>query len=243
MLSSLFGRFRRRAPFLPPTPDTPICVIGDVHGCVVQLEKLLNKVPQDHRIILVGDYVDRGECSAEVLRLISARPDITCLKGNHEEMMLRFLKDPLEQGPRWLRYGGLQTLASFDVRGVRAEMTGDELTECRDRFQEAMGDTLYQWVIGLKTWEMSGNVLVVHAGADPNVPPTDQSEKTLIWGHPSFLKTIRRDGVWVVHGHTIVGEAGAQKGRISIDTGAFATGVLSAVCLDGGEPIFLTAQG
>lgn len=201
MLSSLFGRFRRLAPFLPPTPDTPICVIGDVHGCFVQLEKLLTKVPQDHRIILVGDYVDRGEYSAEVLRLISARPDITCLKGNHEEMMLRFLNDPLEQGPRWLRYGGLQT------------------------------------------WEMSGNVLVVHAGADPNVPPTEQSEKTLIWGHPSFLKTIRRDGVWVVHGHTIVGVAGANKGRISIDTGAFATGVLSAVCLDGGEPRFLTAQG
>ncbi|WP_279385380.1 metallophosphoesterase family protein [Ruegeria denitrificans] len=217
-------------------------MIGDVHGCIVQLEKLLTKVPQDHRIVLVGDYVDRGEHSAEVLRLISARPDLTCLKGNHEEMMLWFLSDPTGQGRRWLRYGGLQTLASFDLHGVQAEMSNDELIECRDRLQKAMGNTLFQWVAELRTWEMSGNVLTVHAGADPKVPPSEQSEKTLIWGHPSFQSKARRDGVWVVHGHTIVNEASAQQGRISIDTGAFVTGVLSAVCLDGTEPRFLTSR-
>nr|WP_170334488.1 metallophosphoesterase family protein [Ruegeria arenilitoris] len=231
----------RRGDFLPPNPDVPLCVIGDVHGCLVQLEKLLSEVPQGHRIILVGDYVDRGEHSAEVLRLISARSDLTCLMGNHEEMLLRFLKDPTGQGLRWLRFGGLQTLASFGVHGARSEMSSDELTDCRDRLQEAMGDALCQWVAGLKTWEMSGNVLVVHAGADPYAPPREQSAKTLIWGHPSFQSKTRRDGVWVVHGHTIVGTPGAKKGRIAIDTGAFATGVLSAVCLDGTEPKFLSA--
>ncbi len=241
MLTSLFKRFERRGSFLPPNPDRPLCAIGDVHGCIFQLEKLLSDVPQDHRIILVGDYVDRGEHSAEVLRLISARPDLTCLMGNHEEMLLQFLQDPKGQGPRWLRNGGLQTLASFGVRGARSEMSGDELTDCRDRLQQAMGDALCQWVSELKTWDKSGNVLVVHAGADPDTPPEAQSDKTLVWGHPSFHSTVRRDGVWVVHGHTIVGTASARHGRISIDTGAFATGVLSAVCLDGTEPRFLTA--
>lgn len=242
MLTSLFKRLGRRGSFLPPNPNGPLCVIGDVHGCIVQLEKLLSEVPRDHRIILVGDYVDRGEHSAKVLRLISARPDLTCLMGNHEEMLLRFLRDPKEQGPRWLRYGGLQTLASFRVRGARSEMNGDELVDCRDRLQEAMGVALCQWVSELPTWFMSGNVLVVHAGADPDSPPEAQSNKAFVWGHPSFQSTVRRDGVWVVHGHTIVATAGARQGRISIDTGAFATGVLSAVCLDGTEPRFLTAR-
>ncbi|WP_170575442.1 metallophosphoesterase family protein [Ruegeria atlantica] len=242
MFTSLFKRFRQRDSFLPPNPDSPLYVIGDVHGCVYQLEKLLALAPQDHRIVLVGDYVDRGEYSAEVLRLISARSDLTCLKGNHEELMLRFLKDPREQGARWLRYGGLQTLASFGVRGVRAEMGGDELIDCRDRFQEAIGDPLCKWMAELGTWELTGNVLVAHAAADPEIPADQQSDDTLIWGHPSFQSKVRRDGVWVVHGHTIVDTARARQGRISIDTGAFATGVMSAVCLDGAEPRFLTAQ-
>lgn len=242
MLTSLFKKFGMRAAFMPPNPDEPLCVIGDVHGCIFQLEKLLSSVPQGYRIILVGDYVDRGEHSAEVLRLVSARSDLTCLKGNHEEMLLRFLKDPRGQGPHWLRYGGLQTLASFGVRGVRTEMTADELSDCRDRLHDAMGDPLCAWVEGLKTSELSGNVLVVHAAADPDLPAQEQVDDTLIWGHPSFESTVRRDGVWVVHGHTIVDVAVAHHGRISIDTGAFATGVLSAVCLDGSEPRFLTAQ-
>ena len=187
VLTSLIKRFGRRGSFLPPNPDGPLCVIGDVHGCIVQLEKLLSEVPQDHRIILVGDYVDRGEHSAEVLRLISARPDLTCLMGNHEEMLLRFLQDPKGQGPRWLRYGGLQTLASFGVRGARSEMNSDELTDCRDRLQEAMGVALCQWVSELPTWDMSGNVLVVHAGADPDSPPETQLDKTLVWVTRHFI--------------------------------------------------------
>ncbi len=208
----------------------------------MQLEKLLDKIPQDHRVVLVGDYVDRGENSAEVLQLIKARPDFTCLMGNHEEMLLKFLKDPESHGPRWLRYGGLQTLASFGVRGVRAEMNKDELQDCRDKLQDVMGQDLCSWLEGLVNYKLSGNVLVTHAGADPEKQPDQQSADTLIWGHPSFPTTDRNDGVWVVHGHTIVKEPSAVRGRIAIDTGAFATGVLTAVCLDGTEPKFMSAR-
>ncbi len=242
MLPSLPNLFGRRSVFLTPAPDNPICVIGDVHGCIAQLEMLLVQVPEDHQVILVGDCVDRGEHSAEVLRLISARPEFTCLRGNHEEMLLRFLESPEAYGPRWLRYGGLQTLASFGVRSARAEMSKSELRGCRDALLDAMGDVLCQWVQGLKTSWSSGNVLVTHAGADPNSDPAQQSDTSLVWGHPSFQKVDRRDGVWVVYGHTIVGQAGATRGRIAVDTGAYATGVLSAVCLDGNEPRFLTAR-
>lgn len=246
VLSSLFqklgGWAGRGETFPDPAPDTPLCVIGDVHGCLPVLERILQQVPQDHRIILAGDYIDRGEQSAEVLRYLSRRPDLTCLMGNHEDMLLRFLQDPGREGGRWIRNGGLQTLASFGIRGARAQMTREELTDCRNRLQAAMGEELTGWVAGLENAVLSGNVLAVHAGADPRAAPEEQSEETLMWGHPDFFRFPRRDGIWVVHGHTIVSEAVAEQGRIAIDTGAYATGTLSAVCLDGSAPGFLTAK-
>jgi len=242
VLSSLLQKFGRAAPFTDPAPAEPLCVIGDVHGCLPLLKKMLAQLPQDHRIILAGDYIDRGEQSAEVLRYLSTRPDLACLMGNHEDMLLRFLQDPAREGGRWIRNGGLQTLASFGVGSVRPRMSRDELRGCRDQLCEAMGEGLIAWVAGLQTSVLSGTVLAVHAAADPEAAPDCQAEDTLMWGHPGFLRTPRRDGIWVVHGHTIVDRPAARRGRISIDTGAFATGTLSAVCLDGGAPRFLTAR-
>ncbi|MFY0312735.1 metallophosphoesterase family protein [Leisingera sp. D0M16] len=246
VLSSLFQKFGdwagQGASFPDPAPDIPLCVIGDVHGCLPLLERMLRQVPHGHRIILAGDYIDRGEQSAEVLRYLRERPDLTCLMGNHEDMLLRFLQDPGGEGGRWIRNGGLQTLASFDVRGARPQMNREELCECRDRLQEAMGETLTSWVAGLETSVLSGNVLAVHAGADPRAAPDEQTEDAILWGHPDFIRKPRRDGIWVVHGHTIVNQPAAEQGRIAVDTGAYATGTLSAVCLDGSAPRFLTAQ-
>lgn len=242
VLSSLLQKFGRGASFDNPAPGAPLCFIGDVHGCLPLLEKMLAQVPQDHRIILAGDYIDRGEESAGVLRCLSQRPELTCLMGNHEDMLLRFLQDPAREGSRWLRNGGLQTLASFGISGVRPRMSGDELLSCRDGLRAAMGEELIAWVAGLETSVLSGNVLAVHAAADPEAPPEGQAEDTLMWGHPEFFRKPRRDGVWVVHGHTIVDRPAAKLGRIAVDTGAYATGALTAVCLDGLAPRFLAVQ-
>lgn len=229
------------AGFAAPAPGEPLCVIGDVHGCLDLLERMLAQVPQGHRIVLAGDYTGRGEQSAEVLRCLSARPDLTCLKGNHEDMLLRFLRDPGREGGRWIRNGGLQTLASFGVPGVRPQMRAEELRACRDHLQERMGAALINWLAGLEASLLSGNVLAAHAGADPQIAADRQAEEVLMWGHPAFLGTPRRDGVWVVHGHTIVDHPAAAQGRIAIDTGAYASGVLSAVCLGSGAVRFLQA--
>lgn len=242
MLSSLFRKFARGPAFGDPAPAAPLCVIGDVHGCLPLLDRMLAQVPQGHRIILAGDYIDRGEQSAGVLRCLQARPELTCLKGNHEDMLLRFLQNPAREGGLWLRNGGLQTLASFGIRGARPQMSAAELQDCRDRLQAAMGTELIAWLAGLRTWMLSGNVLVAHAGADPRAAPDAQREDTLLWGHPDFFRIPRRDGIWVVHGHTIVRAPAAERGRIAVDTGAYATGNLSAVCLDGGAPRFLSAR-
>lgn len=239
MVRKWMDRFRPPAVSMsPPRPATPFIAIGDVHGRVDLLEQLLDRIDPDIPILCVGDYVDRGEHSAEVLRLLMARSDITCLMGNHEDMLLSFLRDPVRYGPHWLRNGGLQTLASFKVFGLTETAPEHALEFAGQQLADAMGADLIKWITELPTQWQSGNVAVVHAGADPAVPMNAQTRRTLIWGHADFATDLRQDGIWVVHGHTIVDHAQMGAGRISIDTGAYATGRLSAVGLSGEDVEF-----
>ena len=222
----------------PLAPSFPFYVIGDVHGCDHLLEDLLEKIDAEEegrgcQIVCVGDYVDRGENSAGVLRRLhelctSRDNNVTCLMGNHEDMMLAFLDNPERSARQWFRNGGLQTLGSFRIGGISQNMSGTDLIDAHDQLQEALGTELAAWLRALPTTWSNGNVTVVHAGANPDVSLTKQSRKNLIWGHPEFLKTPRRDGQWVVHGHTILPEIKVEQGRIGVDTGAYATGCLSA---------------
>lgn len=212
-------------------PAAPFSVLGDLHGRADLLTRFLNQAP-DRQIICVGDYVDRGNHSAEVLRILMAHPDIICLSGNHEDMLLSFLEAPETEGARWLRFGGLQTLASFGVGGVTEHSGTPELRRARDDLVAAMGEDLHCWLRDLPTYWQSGNVAVVHAGADPAVAIVNQPVETLHWGHPDFARRVRRDGVWVVHGHIIVETPQIRDGRISIDTGAYATGRLTISHID-----------
>lgn len=224
----------------PLAPDVPFCAIGDIHGCLPALEALLSKIEALHPVppvICLGDYMDRGEQTAKTLawlRELSGEfgDRFVCLKGNHEQMCLDFLKNPEEGGAFWLRHGGLQTLASYGI-GHRPGQTSHRVL--RDQLAEAMGPDLLDWLAGLPLSWQSGNVVVVHAGMDPALPLAEQRPSVLMWGHPDFETTPRRDGLWVVHGHTIVPEPQVVAGRIATDTGAYATGKLSAahVSMDG----------
>jgi len=239
----LFGKSKQAAPkpqFDPVQPDAPFCAIGDIHGRLDLLERLVAALPDDMQIISVGDMIDRGEHSADVLRYVHAHPRMSALMGNHEAMMLNFLADPAGQGRRWIRNGGLQTLASFGIAGVTESAGSDALLRTRDSLFEAMGQDLVSWVANLECVASSGNIIVVHAGADPHTPLAEHTPDTFIWGHPEFRKTPRSDGIWVVHGHTIVDDPKVKDGRISIDTGAYATGVLSAVVFKSEGAEFLT---
>lgn len=230
-LPTLFGRSKKPQPkphFDPVKSDAAFCAVGDVHGRIDLLERLVNALPEDVSVICVGDLVDRGDHSADVLRFVQERPNTTTLIGNHEAMMIDFLRDPEKNGRRWLRNGGLQTLASFGVSGVTETSGGERLSRARDILFDAMGEPLVHWISTLDCIAWSGNVAVVHAGADPNIPMEEHSPDTFIWGHPEFRKKPRTDGFWVVHGHTIVEKPMMQDGRISIDTGAYATGRLTA---------------
>ncbi|WP_336247101.1 serine/threonine protein phosphatase [Octadecabacter dasysiphoniae] len=225
----------------------PVSIVGDIHGCHDLMVRLFDKIDPGDHIITVGDYVDRGEKSADVLRWLmaqqTANPDrITCLLGNHEVMMLEFLDDPSEKGARWLHHGGLQTLASFGVRGANELMKPDELIAVRDRFRAALPTGLEDWVRSLPKHWSSGNLWVVHAAADPAVAMSEQGNRALLWGSSTFLNVPRTDGIWVAHGHTVIEPPEQKNSRISVDTGAYHSGRLTAArCLPNGEVYFIQA--
>ncbi|WP_138935634.1 metallophosphoesterase [Roseovarius arcticus] len=233
------------AAFAPlPCPQSPICIVGDLHGRLDLLQRMLDAIDARpdagaHRIVFVGDMIDRGPQSAAILNQLSemssaAPGHVICLMGNHERMMLDFLDDPARHGPLWLGNGGNETLASFGLApwtrnaGVSADKRLERLGAA---LAAAMPSEIAKWLKALPlVWREDG-LVATHAGADPSRAIEDQSAQTHLWGHPSFLRQKRYDGLWVAHGHTIMDEGHAQSGRIAVDTGAWRTNRLSAAWL------------
>ena len=235
-----------------PCPHSPICIVGDLHGRLDLLQRMLDAIDarEDagaHRIVFVGDMIDRGPQSAAILNRLfemssTAPENVICLMGNHERMMLDFLDDPARHGPLWLGNGGNETLASFglspwtrsaDVSAdKRLESLGADLTA-------AMPSEIAKWLAALPLIWREDPLVVTHAGADPSRDIAGQSAQTYLWGHPAFLRQNRHDGLWVAHGHTIMDEAHAQPGRIAVDTGAWRTNRLSAAWLSQGGLEFI----
>ena len=230
-------------------------VVGDIHGSYDLMRKSIDSVdafvedigpdpaslPQ---LVFVGDYVDRGENSAAVLEWLQQLqrnvPDnVTCLLGNHERMLLEFLDDPAGRGQRWLRNGGLQTLASYKVGGVHERSDAETLTEASHQLEAALPAGMQEWLRGLPLQYRTGNVCVAHAAMDPHLAPEDQSSQVMLWGHNEFLSTPREDGLWVVHGHTIFREPQIAPSRISIDTGAYHSGRLTVAAINSGSCEFI----
>ncbi len=208
------------------------------------LERILDKITQHFqaseydacKLVFVGDYVDRGENSAQVLERLCALSqeypkEVVCLIGNHEQMMIDFLREPESRGRRWFRNGGLQTLASFSVGGVSETSQELDLVRAMENLRAALPEGLEDWVCNLPLIYQSGNIAVAHAGADPRRSLDEQDDKALLWGRSDFRKSERDDGIWLVHGHWIVDEPTVEGGRIAIDTGAYATNRLTAVSL------------
>ncbi|WGW04641.1 metallophosphoesterase family protein [Tropicibacter oceani] len=234
----------------PLAPDHPFYAVGDIHGCDGLLAKLFDRFAADAhpsaRLICVGDYVDRGEESAQVLKRLHAMQTesggmMVCLMGNHERMLLNFLDDPAGQGVRWMRNGGLQTLASYRLPGAPETASPEVWQDLGARLRDSIGEEIITWLRALPLHWQTGNVAVTHAGADPNLPIARQGEKALIWGRSGFFEDIRKDGVWVAYGHVITREAKADNGRIPLDTGAYATGKLTAALIEPGKLTYMSA--
>jgi serine/threonine protein phosphatase 1 len=153
-------------------------------------------------------------------------------------MLLDFIDDPLGDGARWLKYGGLDTLASY---GIATTAATEDALDVANALEMALPDGMLAWLRDLPMRWSSGNVHCVHASMNPDKTPDAQSENALLWGHPSFFVKPRTDGQCVIHGHTIVPEGGMRDGRISIDTGAYRGGALTAVAISDRTAQFITA--
>ncbi|WP_102227258.1 metallophosphoesterase family protein, partial [Acidimangrovimonas sediminis] len=223
--------------------------IGDIHGSLDQLDALLAAIERAGQgalpLVFVGDYIDRGMDSLGVLRRLHGLQQergpegCICLLGNHEQMLLDFLENP-RAGRRWLSHGGLETLLSCALPMVPASAPSEDWEALRLQLLERLGPGLCSWIEALPVTWSTGNVAVVHAGADPATPLAGQQRSHLVWGHPDFFTRPRQDGQWVVHGHTIQPEPTIIDGRIGIDTGAYGTGRLTAALVRPGQAGFLT---
>ncbi|MCK0143115.1 metallophosphoesterase [Aliiroseovarius sp. F20344] len=240
LLDTLFRKFGAASEFdAALAPDQPFLVVGDIHGRLDALQAALDLIARHPEydqspLVFVGDYMDRGPASAEVLRLIMALQsgagrEVICLRGNHEQLLLSFLENPVLNAPVWFSNGGLETLRSFGVNASKLDMRGDRVMMVRERLKKEMGEAALSFIEGLPTRWTTGNVAVVHAGADPAVSIENQEEDFLVWGHPDFRRLPRQDGIWVAHGHTIVPDVSVRHGRIAVDTGAYRTGILPVV--------------
>lgn len=255
LFSRLIGRGTSGAgdqPRLPegPRPEQPLFVIGDIHGEMDLLEKMLEEIDgaigvvklSNPLLVFVGDLIDRGPNSADVLQrmfeLTTEFPtNVVSLMGNHEQMLLDFLDAPIARHSRWMKNGGIETCESFGLK-IPPEI-GDPLLVA-EALSEAMGDELLDWMRIRPLMHRSGNITCVHAAVDPSKSLDKQSERVLIWGHPDFLSSTRKDGQWIAHGHTVFDMPSIADHRISVDTGAYASGTLTcAVILPNGEADFL----
>lgn len=234
----------------PLRPNRLTYAVGDIHGRRDLLDQMIDEIEADADgargdLVFLGDYIDRGPDSAAVLkrlyRLELGNLTVTCLMGNHERMLLSFLEDPA-QGELWLRNGGLETIADFGP-ARRTSVNGQSPMETlRVQLQEVIGTDMLDWLRALPLSFLSGNMGCLHAMADPARAWEDQEERMLLWGRPSPNSAPRPDGIWLVHGHTIVDAAEIGPGRISVDTGAYKSGVLSAVRCDGATARILTVR-
>ncbi|MEP5762830.1 MAG: metallophosphoesterase family protein [Litoreibacter sp.] len=257
ILGKLLGR-PDEVPAKPPSPsgplpDQPLFIVGDLHGRLDLFEKMLERVDgaigivklRNPLLVFVGDIVDRGPDSAGVVRrmmeLTAEFPqNVVCIRGNHEQMLLDFLDAPAVRYSRWMRNGGVETCKSF---GLSVQGENEDPQVVGDALREAMGPEMIDWLRQRPTSHTCGNVACVHAAADPARSIDSQSDRVLIWGHPEFLTSIRKDGQWVAHGHTVFDVPMITDNRISVDTGAYMSGILScAVLLPNGEADFLQVR-
>jgi len=231
--------------------DVVVYAIGDVHGRAELLERLESKIradaesrPESRRVIVyLGDYIDRGLDSRGVIDQLIAQGDDgferVFLRGNHEDAMLRFLEST-DIGRSWKGFGGDATLYSYGVDVFGAPPDGvDKMEHIQAQLRENVPDEHLAFLKSLVLSHVEGDYFFVHAGVRPGLPLDHQSPNDMMWIRDEFLNSRQDFGKIVVHGHSIRPQPVVQSNRIGIDTGAFASGVLTALVLWGDQHGFL----
>lgn len=225
-----------------------IYAIGDVHGRADLLAAKFTTIDQHIAahpiarpiIVLLGDYVDRGPQSRQVLDLILQRREtgeVVALAGNHDALFLNFIHDPRTYSD-WAPLGGFETLMSYGVAPLRS---GDPeaIMALGERFRAAAPAGHIAFLERLRLTFSCGGFLFVHAGIRPNVPFSQQKATDLMWIRDEFLEYEGDFGTLVVHGHSRVMQPDIRPNRINIDTGAYATNRLTCLMIEQDRISFL----
>lgn len=219
------------------TDNSLIYAIGDVHGHAGLLNRVLDFV-DDHaarhggrpKVIFLGDIVDRGPENRRAMDLVHdalvAWPQSRLILGNHDSWLLEFFEQGVPD-PTWLLNGGGETLDSYGLASSEPEVVRTIVAEAYTHHHAMLHNASIQ--------ETEGNYTFVHAGVDPSRPIPDQRPEDCIWIRGPFLNHQGPLSHIVVHGHTPMIDPPCPvitENRISMDTGAFATGVLSLMVLE-----------
>jgi serine/threonine protein phosphatase 1 len=254
-LAGLFGLNRspareKRARLRLDAEGMVIYAIGDVHGCLDQLLALEETIVADGRslpgrklIIMLGDYVDRGPASAQVIDHLIASPpagfERICLTGNHDMLMLDYLEGRAGLG-EWLQMGGGPTLRSYGIDRERLAQIYGSARQIDEMIRRAIPNAHAAFLRSLPILVDAKRFVFVHAGIRPELPLDQQSDDDLVLIRSDFYERAHLLKRYVVHGHTPVSEAKLEGRRINVDTGACFSGRLTAVRIWGNKGTYLT---
>ena len=244
VLSSLNKLLRRKdnTPSGPSVPDGErYYVVGDIHGRLDLFEALIEAIEADIAqqsdadvtVVLLGDLIDRGPDSAGVIERSAQWQEsrrVRILAGNHEEMFLQSFDD-IEVLRHFLKHGGRETILSFGLPVKEYRKLG--LEELFELLPSIVPEETREFVNDFEELIEAGDYVFVHAGINPELPLDEQSRSDLLWIRERFLRYKGGYPKTVVHGHTIFDDIEYKRDRIGLDTGAFRTGVLTALVLEG----------
>jgi serine/threonine protein phosphatase 1 len=249
-LAKLLGR----TPRIPKVAaNKRVYAIGDIHGRRDLLDGLLECISAhakanqgiENTLVFLGDYIDRGPDSCAVVERLRALPGefpdwkFVFLRGNHDQTALEFIDDPKVYGA-WRAFGAAETLLSYGVMPPRFE-NEEDFVRARDAFAHAVPLDHFRFLNRLKYFHVEDDYFFVHAGVRPGIALVDQAQEDMLWIREEFLLHRKSFGKFVVHGHTPGPSPVTLSNRVCVDTGAHATGRLTALVMEGESRSFLHA--
>jgi len=245
------SRWTRRRPSVPGGQRW--YAIGDIHGCYDLLNRLIRAIDRDDeergatdtRLLFLGDYIDRGPNSRAVIELMMkldlGDDRVVFLMGNHEEVLRATAEGNRKAASLFHKMGGRETLLSYGASAQDYDYA--DASGIVDLVRAHIPPLHLDWLSKLRNLHEVGDYLFVHAGVRPGVAIAEQDPADLRWIRKDFLHHPASHGPMVVHGHSVNRTVDERPNRIGIDTGAYATGCLTALGLEGQERWFLHTEG
>lgn len=244
------GERERRARLRLDISDMAVYAVGDIHGCLDELLALERAIAADARdlpgrkaIIMLGDYVDRGPASSQVIDHLLAPPpagfERICLAGNHEIVMLDYIDGRLGLAD-WMSMGAAATLLSYGIDQDRLGQIYRSQKQIDDMIRKTIPAAHIAFLRSLPIFVEAQRFIFVHAGVRPEIDLEQQSDYDLAFIRSEFYERAHLLRKYVVHGHTPVAEAKRDGMRVNIDTGAVFSGRLTALRIWQDRGLYLT---